>query len=472
MLVIFSGGAGFVKLSKDLDSSGRGILDLLFHLPKAEYTIIPNTALRWGNAISSLLLPQRSLLMGMPLALIAITLWWKGWRSANDSVTEIARGIEERIASESAPTKSTKKRKAQKEKRGGAGGEIEPPRVRPELFRLPVAPFKDYQFSRSMLAAGVVAGLLPLVHAHTFAALMTVGLFLALISGVRNWPSWILFFLTASFVGGPQMLWAAVGSAVQTRQFLGWELGWDHGKTEVYKFWLENTGLFIPLLLVAIGWRGEKPIIPKRLLLFYLPFTICFIVPNVMKLAPWTWDNIKVLIYWWVGSAPLVALLLAKLARRGPAWVIVSGTLLTVLVLAGALDVFRIASRQAELGEFDRDGVEFAKLVEARTPPGSLILHATTHNHPLFLTGRRSVMGYPGHIWTHGLEFSEREIEIRLMYAGGPTALQLMKKYGVDYVVVSGIENSESSVNNLFFEEKMTNAGELGEYRLYKVNNP
>jgi uncharacterized membrane protein len=136
------------------------------------------------------------------------------------------------------------------------------------------------------------------------------------------------------------------------------------------------------------------------------------------------------------------------------------------------LDVYRIASGQAELQEFDSNGVAFSKLVEESTAPKSLILHATTHNHPLFLTGRRSVMGYPGHIWTHGLEFSERATEIRLMYAGGPDALPLMRKYGVDYVVVSGIENSEMSVNNLFFEERMTKVGEVGAYRLYKVPSP
>ena len=31
-------------------------------------------------------------------------------------------------------------------------------------------------------------------------------------------------------------------------------------------------------------------------------------------------------------------------------------------------------------------------------------------------------MGYPGHIWTHGLVFSDRESEIKRVYAGGPDA--------------------------------------------------
>ncbi len=56
-----------------------------------------------------------------------------------------------------------------------------------------------------------------------------------------------------------------------------------------------------------------------NLIIFYIPFLLCFIIPNLVRLAPWDWDNIKILIYWFVGSLPFVALLLARLfeSRRG-----------------------------------------------------------------------------------------------------------------------------------------------------------
>src|SRR5205085_2157617 len=55
--------------------------------------------------------------------------------------------------------------------------------------------------------------------------------------------------------------------------------------------------------------------------LFYLPFTLCFIIANVTKVSPYLWDNIKVLFYWYVASTPLVALLLVRLWRMGrKAW--------------------------------------------------------------------------------------------------------------------------------------------------------
>ena len=166
-----------------------------------------------------------------------------------------------------------------------------------------------------MIAAGVIAGLLPLVHAHSFVVLMVVGAGIALLQ--RQWRNWFVFFFAASVVALPQMLWSTYGSAVDSTKFFEWHLGWDHGNENPVWFWLKNTGLFIPLTIAALLWSDKERLVSRRLLVFFLPFTLCFIIPNVLKMAPWIWDNIKVLYYWWLASAPLVALLLARLWDQG-----------------------------------------------------------------------------------------------------------------------------------------------------------
>jgi len=80
------------------------------------------------------------------------------------------------------------------------------------------------------------------------------------------------------------------------------------------------------------------------------------------------------------------------------------------------------ADATGEYQEFDRDGINFAEIIKQQTPPRATILHAPVHNTPVFLTGRRSLMGYPGHIWTHGLDYGPRETEIKRIYAGAPDA--------------------------------------------------
>jgi hypothetical protein len=198
-----------------------------------------------------------------------------------------------------------------------------------------------------------------------------------------------------------------------------------------------------------------------------LPFTLCFIIPNFVKLAPWIWDNIKVLFYWWLASAPLVALLLAKLWRQGPIRRTVAIILFVCVTLAGALDVASIALRSTTYQIFDLAGMEFSERVKEKTPPRALIIHAPVHNTPVFLTGRRSLMGYPGHIWTHGLQFVQREGEIRRVYLGTPDADQIMRNYGVDYAVVGPLERL-MPVNDRFFS-RFEKVEQVGEYSLYKI---
>lgn len=411
-----------------------------------------------------------------------------------------------------------------------------------------------------MIAAGVVAGLLPLVHAHSFIAVMMVAAFLVPWTFRRGWFAyattalvalflyslaihfevlnatrakvtigalaigltvslffllpmthlrpWICFFVLALAIAAPQIIWSTHGSAVNAESFAAWKFGWDSdqepAKESVHPtvsdflaslgphvepqplniappvqawmsrlpyvawFWFKNTGLFIPLLITALLWKRADYLVSRKLLFFFLPFTLCFIIPNVVKLAPWIWDNVKVLFYWWIASAPIVALLLARL-WEGKAWNrVLAGGLFVVLTFAGALDVFALVTGQGEYQEFDRDGVTFAEMIKRQTPARATILHAPIHNTSVFLTGRRSLMGYPGHIWTHGIDFGPRETDIKKIYSGSPDAINLLNKYGVDYVVIDPQEHSVMPVNTAFFS-RYPEVVNIGEYHLYKI---
>lgn len=434
LLVLLNGGFGWVLVFNNAMTHENGLLGALRDLPPS-LTVIPQTTWRWGNAISALLVPQRGFLMGLPLAVIVFTQWWL----ANDS------------DSEQTPSRDRPPKKKRHQNR---------PHRQQSTSRFPVS-------VRRMIAAGIAAGLLPLVHAHSFVVVMVMGACIALL--MRRWRDWIAFFVAASVIAIPQLMWSTANTAVSASSFFAWEIGWDHGKENPIWFWFKNTGLFIPLILVAILWRGESYLIKKRLLLFYLPFTLCFIVPNFLKMAPWVWDNIKILFYWWLASAPLVALLLARLWRQGLVRQLIGIILFVSLTLAGALEVAGIAVKtETKYDIFDAAGTQFAELLKEQTPPRSLILHAPVHNHPVFLSGRRSLMGYPGHIWTHGLEFVQREREVKSIYSGGPNAEALLRRYNIEYVVVGPLERLIVPVNDQFFS-RYQKVGEIDDYRLFKI---
>lgn len=443
-LVLFSGGMGWLLLFSDKRWGRLGLSGTLLNLQQV-YTD-DASGYSWGNSLTTLLVPQRGILFGLPLALIVFTLWW-------------------------ATPEEGKSKKAKSKSKAG-----------PRPSKLSLSSFLLSPPAKRFFAAGVVAGLLPLVHAHTFVVVMAVGGVLALVTGLKEWRAWALFFAAAVVIGAPQMLWATSGTSVRGGDFTGWHFGWDMKEGDNFLwFWLKNTGLFIPLLLTALLWPGRRGdedgrLIPRRLLYFYLPFTLCFVVPNLLKLAPWVWDNIKVLFYWFVASAPIVALLLARWLRESWWTRALAIPALLALVLAGALDVWAVASRASEFRIFDADGVAFAELIKEKTPGRSTVLHAPTFDTPVFLTGRRSVMGYPGHIGSHGIKYEERQLEVARIYAGTTDAEALMMKYGVSYVVLGPHEREEmgklgSAVNDQFFSRYQF-VGDSGPYRLYKIARP
>lgn len=414
LLVIFSGGLGWAWILQDVHESDSGLIPLMGKLPH-DYTIMDGGGiLRWGNSLTTLIIPQRSILFGLPLALVIFSQWW----------LVISSGRED-------------------------GGQSDS--------------------GRRMLAAGLFAGLLPLVHAHTFLVVMGVGACLAIIfrSAFR---AWILFFVAALLVAMPQLLWLAGNGGVKVRSYLGWQLGWDHGVFNPVLFWLANTGLFVPLLLLVLLWKLPGLEVSRKLLLFYAPFVLCFVVPNLIKLAPWIWDNVKVLIYWYVASVPLVALLLAYGLRQPGRGRWLSAIAIATLLLAGALDVWRIADEQTEYLEFSSPGIAIANEISRTVPPRAIVLHAPTYNSPVFLTGRRSLLGYPGWTWSRGLNDAQRQDDIKRMYAGAPDADDLLRRYGVMYVLVGPDEMSSLMVSEPFWSRYPQVAAD-GPYRLYKTGS-
>ena len=431
LIVLLNGGLGWLLLFEKAGTHEGGLWGVLMNYPS--FTVIPETTWRWGNAISALLVPQRGFLMGLPLAVIVFTQWWLAIQK-----------------DEPPPPPRTTKTKQRKPL---------PPPVAEPVTRFPFR-------TRRMIAAGVAAGLLPLVHAHSFVVVMGMAACLALLH--IRWREWFTFFAVASVIAIPQLLWSTMHSAVDATTFFAWEIGWDHGQDHPVFFWFKNTGFFIPLIFAAVLLRFDGYLVGKRLLLFYLPFTLCFIIPNFVKMAPWIWDNIKVLYYWWLASAPLVALLLARLWQQGRIRRVIAALLFACVTAAGALDVAGITLRSVKYEVFDSVGVAFAERVKQLTAPRSLIIHAPVHNTPIFLTGRRSLMGYPGHIWTHGLEFVRREGEIKRIYMGAPDAEQLLKNYDVDYAVIGPLERIVTPPNEQFFS-RFEKVEQLGEYSLYKI---
>ncbi len=426
-LLVFSGGLGFLLFLGAAVKSEAGIFGQIAQL-NADYTLRGGTIWRWGNSLTTLFVTQRTLLLGLPIALIVFTRLYDFFVRKQE----------------------------------------------PENDTLPN--FLD-RANLPFLIVGAVAGLLPLIHSHTFLVVVSVAGFLALLQW-QLWRMWIVFFVGLAVSAIPQLIFAISGTATAPGSFFGWEFGWDNGDHNALLFWFVNTGIFIPLLIVAVAWLAARTSnenggdgalngsLSRRTILFYLPFAILFAASNSLRLAPWIWDNVKVLIYWYVASIPLAAWLLAEIWRRSLAGKLAFPVLLTCLVFSGFLDVIRVATGQVEHQIFSPAVVGLGDELSKKLPKDAVIMTAPEYATLPVLTGRKWFLGYTGHVWSHGIDGNKRDAAVRSIYAGSGDAKQLIQENGIQYIVVGPQERQFAKVNEAFFSG-FELVAERGDHKVY-----
>ncbi len=412
-LFFFSGGLGLVYFFQDFQNTNLSWWNFLQHLPQS-YTKNDALNLQWSNMLTTLIITQRSLLLGIPVFAMIVILWWE-WIGEKETREQ------------------------------GEGGSCFVTSPWFSLFSCPL----------SLFFAGILAGLLPMLHAHGFFAIMMVSAVMALL--FFSWD-WLVFFIPAGILSLPQAWWLS-GTGTRSSLFK-LNLGWMIGDGSFVKFYYLNFGLIFFVLALALVFMSRRT---RR---FYWPFALCFIVPNVVLLAPWPWDNIKVLLYWFLISCVFVAGFIAKLWTRKlfP----IAAVMIILLTLSGALDVLRGLSPIEKLRLFDADQIQVAERIKEKIPPHALMLSAPIHNSVLALSGRQMLMGYPGHLWSHGVKFEERERDVKTIYLGGEEAEKLLKKYAIDFVIVGPTEYKDLNADEGYFADRFSVVIDESSYRVYK----
>ncbi|HEY8862547.1 MAG TPA: hypothetical protein VIO37_00045 [Candidatus Dormibacteraeota bacterium] len=414
---LLSGGLGFYQLIASIQHGGLGVL---LHLPR-EYTLNRDLNFQWLNPVLAYLVPQRSTLFGFSLALVLLVVLWLAVRSD-------AKG-------------------------------------QPFLF------------------CGVVAGILPLYHVHAYGTVVVLALFWALLFSRR--AQWLAFFIPALLIGIPILLWmwpAANTSVCGDGPHLGGyciELGWLSsldwqrdgviwiGRDFVW-FWIKNTSVFIPLLLTGHLLRQW---IPTGFVNWFTPMWLWFLVPNVILLQPWDWDNTKFFIFWALLGSIVVGGVLARMFQRGTGMAIAASALLVLLGLSGALDLARASDYSVSSVQFtDAGGLQVAEWVRGHTNATAVFAVADEHNSPIpTLAGRRALIGYPGWLWTYGLpDYVAKGADLKRILDGDPSAPDLVRKYGVDYVMI-GPQELPRGASRAFWDEHGTLVYDKEGYAVYRV---
>ena len=233
-------------------------------------------------------------------------------------------------------------------------------------------------------------------------------------------------------------------------------------------FWYINTSLLIPLMIAAHFVRQSFVTdFPK----WFSPMWLWFIVPNLLVLQPWAWDNTKFFIFWALLGSALVGGVLAAVWRVGSGGAIAAAAIFVVLGLSGTLDLARASDFSVSSVQFtDADGLRVAEWARQHTSPTAKFVVSDEHNSPIpTLAGRRVLIGYPGWLWTYGLpDYMQKGADNKLILGGDASTPQLVKKYGIDYVMIGPQEISRGA-SRAYWDDHGIRLYERGGYSVYRA---
>lgn len=405
-LFFLSAGMGFFGWVRDIIAD-PSLAQLLY--PLKEYSRFDQFQWYSGNVIVGMLLPQRSFLLGLTMAVWILVI----------------------------------------------------------LFRL-LGVRDQRQYHLLSVMAGVGAGLLPIVHTHSFMAVVLISV-LACFSQLHAWRSWIWFALPASLVSLMCVSIFIIGG-IESSEFMRWSLGWTNTKGVIgwlSQWWLQ-WGLMLPLALVGLGLTWKSATLPYRVMV--MSAVILFCVGNVVLFQPIPWDNAKLFLWAYLGFSFAATSLLAHWWQyRG--WGRVVVILATFfLVATGTLEVIRLqAIDRNSFLETARSEIIVGDTIRSTTDPQAIFLTAPVHNHFVMVWGARPIlMGYPAWVMNYGFLYHEREQDMQRMYEGRD-AEALLARYNITYVVIGPDERRHFMVNDAFYEQYEPPAFRSSTTRIYKV---
>src|SRR5947207_618109 len=313
---------------------------------------------------------------------------------------------------------------------------------------------------------------MPLFHVHTFIALSMVLLILFLTRPDSRLPLFKL--VSAAVLPAVFFVWLTT-DRMRAGSILEWHFGWTQTvgdfKMEFFLFWLFNFGAFLPLA-IALVWivaqqESDRPRAGKlelSIVAAYLAAAILiFLLTLWVNTAPWEWDNIKLLIWAYFITLPI---LWRRLLLRWPVTPR-AGTCL-ILFFSGFISLIGGLAVNKDGYEFaNRSEVDFVAAAVRRLPVEARFAGFPTYNHPLLLNGRKMVCGYAGHLWTQGINSTDVESKLRNLMLGQGDWKKAARELQVRYLFWGNLEKTNYPASTRPWEKELPLVGQSGWGSIY-----
>lgn len=333
---------------------------------------------------------------------------------------------------------------------------------------------------RDFAWVGLLAVTLPLLHTHSFLALglFSGGILLYTLwreKGVRGKTlrGMAVYLLIVLAFALPQLIDFAFKQTVEGG-VIRIQFNWVNNSgnkgmiDEYFYFWIKNVGLPFILFLCAL-LDGEKR---GRAGICFGAMAI-FVVAEIVLFQRNEYDNNKLFYVFYMFAAMLAAdyahVLWVRMAGLR-ARVLLAGLVIFCSVFSGALSIARECVSGYQL--FNVDAVQAAAYVEDNTPEGSMFMTSQTHINPVAaLAGRNIVCGSDLYLYFHGLSYGDKVNDCVQFYADPEKHLDVLTKYGVDYIYAGDYEHGELVVNDEALEALFDIVYRQGRVTIYAVGD-
>ena len=374
---------------------------------------------------------------------------------------------------------------------------------------------------------------MPLFHVHTFIAL-SILLLCLFIAGDPQIRSHILLLLLSALLPATFFVFLTTDyfHASSVLEFnAGWVQNDGEFKMPFFRFWFFNFGILVPLVLTLVGmlawnaaksnstrkleivaaiglatlvlgiwslWQNGLALAPVAFLVVGLIillgggaliglrgyswdekleegsaflFGACaiFVFTFFVKTAPWGWDNLKIMVWAYFIVLPFLWRDLIQQWERPIRWAVCFA-----LFASGFISLWGgLAAGKGGFGFANRGEVDAVDYATRKMPIEARFAAWPTFNHPLLLSGRKVVMGYPGHLWTQGFkDYGQTNEALTRLMQGAPNWRDLARTLRVRYVFWGREEKANYAASSRPWEKTaaMAASGTWGE--IYDLEKP
>lgn len=368
------------------------------------------------------------------------------------------------------------------------------------LFLLLLLKIKEIPRPFYVGTAGMVLGILPLMHVHSFVvACLTSGIVALTCLYKKEYADFKRFLLViglGALISLPQILFlrASTGFSVPDVSFPSFRLGWMTGvgygsvvfptadrsifSWSFLEFIWVNFGILIPVfvfLVVFFIYRYHLIHTTQRKIMALLAIgaSSIFMMVQTIQFQAWDFDNNKILVYSLFFAAPFIVWSLWNLFYISRFWQVFTLTVVLFFsTFSGVVDTIyymRLSERELPV-IFDLDAQKMAEYIRNNIKEQDFILTTTdSHNPVSSLAGRQILMGYGGWLWTRGIDYTKRMDSLKKFYQSPMQNKIFLDTWRVSYMLFDPTAAHEYKAEKTDFEVLFPKQFEAGRFTLFRV---